>query len=513
MWGVPSLESLWQDVRYGVRILRRSPMFTVVSVLSLAIGIGASAAVFSLADAVLLRKLPVENPDELVILQWRSVGRMPAPSLTGNLSREGSGQFSTSFSLPTFQAMRKDAAPNVRVFGFASYMSLNIAIDGGSETAEAQAVSGNFFEVLGIAPAAGRLITDADDRPDATPVVLISDAFWQRRFGRSPDAVGRVITVNALPVTIVGGHAERFSRHAAGGRSAKPNGAARVPRASGTGARLSHRGSVVGARDGAAATRRGCCCRGVQSWRAACGEASPKAMRPYPTRISPCSSCCPDPKDRSTVRKGVSETLRIMALIVGIVLLVACAIVANLLLVRGQARGREIAVRTAIGAPRARVVRQLLTEGLLLAVLGSGLGLLVARWIAGALMPALGALSPETGLEIGANWRLVAFTAALATICTALCALVPAVRTTDIRLGSGLQERTRGLTNPRRRAALSQALVAIQVALSVMLLTAAALLVRSVSNLQVVHPGFESNTPSPLSSRSVTQRLRACAHP
>jgi predicted permease len=490
MWGVPSLESLWQDVRYGVRILRRSPMFTVVSVLSLAIGIGASAAVFSLADAVLLRKLPVENPDQLVILQWRSAGRMPAPSLTGNFSSDGAGQFSTSFSLPTFQAMRKDAAPNVRVFGFASYMSLNVAIDGGAETAEGQAVSGNFFEVLGIAPAAGRLITDADDRPDATPVVLISDAFWQRRFGRSPDVVGRVMTVNALPVTIVGVMPRGFR----GTLQVDESPSLTVPLAFREHlerepsyrtadqwwvlvmARLPHGVDAAAGRSVLESSLR----RSVAEGNAALSHAD-----------LPVLELLPGSQGQIDVRNEMRETLRIMALIVGIVLLVACAIVANLLLVRGQARGREIAVRTAIGAPRARVVRQLLTEGLLLALLGSGLGLLVARWIAGALMPVLGALSPETRLDIGANWRLVAFTAALATICTALSALVPAVRTTDIRLGSGLQERSRGLTNPRRRAALSQALVAIQVALSVMLLTAAALLARSVSNLQVVHPGFD----------------------
>ncbi len=188
MWGFPSLETMGQDVRYGVRLLRRSPAFTAVSVLSLAIGIGASSAVFSLADAVMLRKLPVQNPDELVILQWRSSGRMPGPSLTGNYSRAGADQFSTSFSLPTFQALRQDGAPNARVFGFASYMSWNVAIDGPPETAEGQAVSGNYFDALGISPAAGRAITDSDDRPDAAPVAVISDVFWLRRFGRAPDA-------------------------------------------------------------------------------------------------------------------------------------------------------------------------------------------------------------------------------------------------------------------------------------------------------------------------------------
>jgi predicted permease len=490
MWSFPSIETMLQDVRYGVRLLRRSPIFTVVSVVSLAIGIGASAAVFSLADAVLLRKLPVSNPDELVILQWRSTARMPAPSLSGNFSQDGPDLSSTSFSLPTFQAMRKDAALNARVFGFAGYMSLNLGIDGSPETAEGQAVSGNYFDALGIAPATGRLITDADDRPDAAAVAVVSDAFWQRRFGRASDAVGRVITMNAIPVTIIGVTPKGF------------RGTLQVDEAPGITVPLALREHLertpeyrtanlwwvlVMARlpqglDAAAARPilESSMRRSVAEGNAALSHAD-----------LPQLELLPGAQGQLEARSGMREPLQIIAFIVGIVLLVACAIVANLLLARGQTRRREIAVRTAIGAPRARVVRQLLTEGLLLAALGSGLGLLVARWIAAALMPALGALTPESGLEVGPNWRVIAFTAVLATICTAFFALVPALRSTDVRLASGLQERARGLTNPRRRALLAQTLVAIQVALSVLLLTAAALLVRSMSNLQVVQPGFD----------------------
>jgi hypothetical protein len=143
VWGFPLLETIVQDVRYAARLLRRSPTFTAVATLSLTVGVGSAAAVFGLADAVLFRKLPVDHPDELTILQWRARGRMPAPSLTGNWSEDASGQYSTSFALPTFDALRKGAPPNVRVFGFAGYMSLNLTIDGTPETGEGQAVSGN----------------------------------------------------------------------------------------------------------------------------------------------------------------------------------------------------------------------------------------------------------------------------------------------------------------------------------------------------------------------------------
>jgi predicted permease len=486
---LPSLDAVMQDVRYGARLMRRSPMFTVVSVFSLAIGIGAVAAVFSLADAVMLRKLPVLNPDELVILRWRSSGRMPAPSLTGNFSRDGSGQSSTSFSLPTFQALRTDAAPAARVFGFAGYMSLNTGIDGAPEAAQGQAVSGNYFDALGIAPAAGRLLTDSDDRRDATPVAVISDAFWRRRFGRAADAVGRVVTLNAVGVTIVGVTPKGFR----GTLQVDDAPAITVPLALRENlerrpeyrtadlwwvlmmARLPHGVDAAAARPVLE--------RSVQRSVAEGNGALPQSDLPRLELL-------PGSQGQLEVRNDMREPLQVLALIVGIVLLVSCAIVANLLLARGQARSREFAVRAAIGAPRVRVVRQLLTEGLLLAALGSGFGLLVARWTAGVLMPALRVLPPESGLEVGANWRVVAFTVALATICTALFALVPALRSTDVRLASGLQERSRGLTSPRR-GVLPRTLVAIQVASSLTLLTAAALLVRSVSNLQAVQPGFD----------------------
>ena len=167
VWTFPRLETVVQDARYALRLLRRSPMFATIAVLSLGIGIGAATAVFTLIDAVLLRKLAVSNPDELVILRWRSpaTARMPAPSLSGNFTSNDSGQSSTSFSLPTMRAVQAGAPRGVRVIGFAGYMAFNVAIDGTSESADAQAFSGNYFDALGIVPAAGRLLGEPDDRP------------------------------------------------------------------------------------------------------------------------------------------------------------------------------------------------------------------------------------------------------------------------------------------------------------------------------------------------------------
>jgi predicted permease len=513
VWGFPLLETIVQDVRYAARLLRRSPTFTAVATLSLAVGVGSAAAVFGLADAVLFRKLPVDHPDELTILQWRARGRMPAPSLTGNWSEDASGQYSTSFAWPTFDALRKGAPPNVRVFGFAGYMSLNLTIDGTPETGEGQAVSGNYFDALGIAPAVGRLLVEADDRPDAPPVVVISDDFWQRRFGRAADVVGRPMSINAIPVTIIGVTPKRFR----GTLEVDDAPVVAVPLAFRATlerdasyrtadqwwvlmmARVTHPATVDGVRPVLETVLR----TSVATANPALSESD-----------LPSLELLPGAHGQIDVRNGMREPLQIMAAIVAIVVLVACAIIANLLLARGEARRREITVRAAIGASRGRVVRQLLTEGLLLAALGSGIGLLFARWIANKLTPALGGPGLSSMLEIATNWRVVVFIAGLAATCTVLFALAPALRSTDVRLGRASQEQLRIGGTGRRRSALSRSLVTVQVALSLLLLTSAALLVRSLSLLQAVQPGFDSTRllvfrVDPTRNGSALARVRA----
>jgi hypothetical protein len=202
--GFPSLDSLAQDARYGTRLLRRSPTFTIIAVLSLAIGIGATAAVFSLADTLLFRKLPVRNPDELVIVRWISGPVLPFDSLSGTGSQGDNENSSTSFSLAAFKAVREQAAAQADVIGFAELYRVTIGSGTQVELAGGQAVSGNYFDVLGVPPAAGRPIRDQDDRPGAPAVVMLSYAAWQRRFNGSPDVIGQTITVNSMPVTIVG---------------------------------------------------------------------------------------------------------------------------------------------------------------------------------------------------------------------------------------------------------------------------------------------------------------------
>ena len=181
LWGFPSLDSLAQDLRYGVRLLRRSPTFTIVSVLSLAIGIGASAAVFSLADAVLFRPLPVRAPEELLVFRWTSGQAYVFESLNGYSTHDEGGASSTSFSRVAYETMRARLADEIDVVGFADLYRVNLSADGRPETGFGQVVSGNYFHVLGLVPAAGRLLVESDDRPEAPPAAVLSRDYWRRR--------------------------------------------------------------------------------------------------------------------------------------------------------------------------------------------------------------------------------------------------------------------------------------------------------------------------------------------
>ncbi len=204
VWGFQALDSLVQDIRYGVRVLAKSPAFTGFAVASLAVGIGAGAAVFSLADAVLLRTMAVRDPASLVLMRWRSGPVFPFSSLSGNGEQNTAGLASTSFSYAAYQSFRTDASRTLDVLGFADLYEVNAAIDGRAELASAHAVSDNYFDVLGVAPVIGRGLGAIDNRVDAPPAAVISDRFWKRRFGSSADAVGRAVAVNAIPFTVVG---------------------------------------------------------------------------------------------------------------------------------------------------------------------------------------------------------------------------------------------------------------------------------------------------------------------
>jgi predicted permease len=488
LWGFPALDTVLQDLRYGLRVMRGSPVFTSVAVFSLAIGIGAAAAVFSLADAFLLRPLPVRDPHALVRLRWVAGPVYPFESLSGSSSQVGDVTSSTSFSRAAFDAMRRDAQALVDVVGFADLYRVNIAVDGTAELGGGHAVSGNYFDVLGITPAAGRLLGEADDEAGAAPAAVISDALWLRRFGRSPEAIGRTLVLNAQAFTIAGVTPPAF--HGTGQVGERPD--VFVPFA--WRQRVTHDDPsddpnfwwvlVMGR------LRAGVAAEHTEGTLDLLVKRTVQHARPgLAAKDLPRVEVLPGAWGQQEVRDQLAAPLRIMGLVVAIVLLVACANVANLLLARGHARTRELAVRSAIGASRRRVVRQLFTEGLLLAACGSGLGIVTAGWIADALLPSL-ALEPTAEGLAALDWRVLAFVVVLASACAILFALVPALRTTRTVMAAGLQEAGRG-TAGRQRTRLAAGLVIVQIALSMVLVVTAALLVRSVRNLAQVDLGFD----------------------
>ena len=488
IWGFPSVDSLLQDVRYGVRQMRRAPLFTAVAVLSLAIGIGASAAVFSLADAMLFKKLPVSDPDSLVVLRWTSGPVFPFSSLNGNGEQRADGLSSTSFSLAALREMQTAGQGLVDLYGFADLYDVNLSIDGRAEMANAHVVSANYLSVLGVRPAAGRAFVDSDDRPGAAPVAMISEAFWQRRFAGAADAIGKTVVVNGIPFTIAGVTARGF--HGTGQVGDAPD--VFLP--------LEQRGPVV--RDDereddpnfwwvlpAGRLRPGVTLAKAEDALDVVLKRAVAAAKPALTaKDLPRLHVRPGARGQFESRDSMRDPLRAMAGVVSIVLLVACANVANLLLARGRSRVRELSVRAAIGAARPRVVRQLFTEGALLAVAGAALGILAAQWLTSALLPAL---TTSPGAKAALDWRVLAFVTTLACACAIGFALLPAIRATRGSLVAGLQEASRRGTSGPSRGRLAGTLVVAQVALSMILIVTATLLARSLRNLDRAELGLD----------------------
>jgi putative ABC transport system permease protein len=478
---------LRQDLRFAFRMLRKNPGFTAVAVLTLALGIGANTAIFTLMDAVLLRRLPVEQPEQLIELM----------TVYGGGAAYLDGKSFNSFSYPALQHLRQH---NRSLSGLiaSSNGRFYCVVDGAPpERVAGQYVTGDFFSVLGVSSVAGRTITPDDDRFGApNPVAVISDGYWARRFGRSPAVLGKSILVEKVPLTIVGVIPEKFFGTQIGRRvdlwaplsteplMRQPSWTASAgPKWLQLVGRLKPEVSLEQARADL-----------ETQFRLAVVEAE-LALNLTPEvrqgalnlklKVEPAGNGLSD------LRRQFSKPLAVLMIIVGLVLLIACANLANLLLARAAVRQREIAVRLALGAGRARLIRQLLTESLLLALIGAAAGLLLADAGTQYLLKLLASGRSPVLLDVQPDARLFVFTGSLSVLTVLLFGLAPALRASKTDLIPVLKEGGRGAEAGGSRQRLSRGLIVIQIALSLVLLVGAGLFLRTLRNLHSIDLGFE----------------------
>ncbi|MFN8095484.1 MAG: ABC transporter permease [Vicinamibacteria bacterium] len=484
------MDRLVQDVRHALRLLRKSPGFSLIVVATLALGIGANTAIFSLLDQLLLRLLPVKDPKSLVLLSG------PGPN-------QGFFQSTSDavapFSHPMFLDFRERGGA---VFSgvLAQYpVSFDVAEGGGTERATGALVSGTYFELLGVGAAAGRVLTPDDDRtPGAHPVAVLSHGYWLRRFGGDPSVLGRVLRVNGVPLTVVGVAAAGFHGTQIGRGyevfvplMMKPQ---MTPTWNGLGDRRSMWLEVMARLRPGVSVAQAEAAMAVVYRQALEGEArdlrgSQKFLSDF---VSKKLEFLPGGQGLPELQKRLETPLLVLTGMVGLVVLIACANVANLLLARAWSRQREIAVRLAIGASRRHLVRQLLVESLVLSLLGAAAGLPLAALTTGALLRALPFEGVALTLSGGIDVRVALYALGLAVLTAVLVGLVPALQATRPSLVTALKEEGGAVAGASGALRFRKGLVVAQVALSALLLVGAGLFTRSLSNLRALDPGFRS---------------------
>ncbi|HEX6047037.1 MAG TPA: ABC transporter permease [Pyrinomonadaceae bacterium] len=495
-----------QDLRYGLQMLWKYPGFTLIAVLTIAIGVGANTALFSVVDAVLLKKLPVNEPDRLVLLNasWNSEKFNTGGFYGSNrFDRETGMTVGTSFPLQTYTRLRQDPGPLSDVFAYSS-INMNLNAGGQAEVVSGQAVSGNYFAVLGVPAIVGRTITDADDNAAAAPLAVLSHRFWTRRFNADPSVVGKQVNINNVAFTVAGVTPPDFNGTMDVGSTLdvtipiawEPQIAGETSMMRGAGIwwlRLMGRLKPGATIEDAQASLAGTFQQSVLEHHVARQSQSQKPQRPLELKDLPRLGVDSGSQGEMNWRRHFMRPLRLLFGVVSLVLLIACANVANLLLVRASSRRREIAVRLALGASRGRLVRQLLTESVLLAVTGGALGVLFALWIKDGLLMATEWGGREmSGLTPHLDLRVLGFTFGLSLLTGIIFGLVPAMRATKIDLTPTLKDSGRG-SSAAARSWLSKSLVVVQVSVSVLLLIGALLIVKSLRNLKNVEPGFNAN--------------------
>ena len=484
-----------QDIRYALRMLRKSPGFTAVAVLTLALGIGANTAIFSLINTIMLRSLPVKDPQHLVLFQWESDKWPPHFSMTGWKS-------GFSFSYEEFKEFSTQKNVMSSVFAFVPLgfndQNTTVGINGEPTLADGVMVTGQYFSGLGVTPLLGRGITDADENPAAPRAAVISYAYWTRRFARDPSIIGKSVTLNGIPFTIVGVTPRNFYGISVGTEpdlwvafDDKPNMRPWSKPPGGTDSVFTERDwlclNIMGRlKDGVTRDQAQGALDAVFHQFVTADWHPPKESGIPHFILAPGSQGLP------VVQDYTAQPIYILTVAVGLLLLIACANVATLLLARANSRKKEISVRLAIGASRSRLIRQLLTESVLMSALGGLLGLVFANWGTQALIALISRANNETMiLDAGTDSRVLFFTFLVAMLVGILFGLAPALRASKADLLSAMKDNASAVSDPRNKHRLGESLIVAQVAASVVLMIGAGLFVRTLANFESHNFGFD----------------------
>jgi predicted permease len=497
-WGSRFVDELWTDLRYSLRMMARSPGFAAIAVGSLALGIGVNTVLFTAAQHTLLDRLAVPHPQQLRLLAWTEPKGGAVESLWGWFDDlPGGGETSTSFSYPVYQQLRKQNSAMQSLFAFKTLDRQTVTVDGRAEAVTAEMVSGNYYSSLEVWPQLGRGIQESDDgAPGSGPVVVISDRFWTREFARSPHVIGKIILFNLTPMTIIGVNPRGFTGAFSAQEtpdvffpfSMQPIAAPLKMGGSTSSSLLTNTNLwwvlVMGRVKPGVPDRTAAASFNVLLDAAVRATMVVKNHRPTPRMLTMDGS-----RGQNPAAEGLAKPISVLLGLGGLVLLLACANLANLLLARASARQREMSVRLALGAGRWRILRQMMTESLLLSLLGGASGLGLAYGVRNAIPRIMSNAWGPPAFSARFDWRIFGFAAVISILTGLIFGLAPAWQATRVQVSSSLKEAEQTASR-RQRGLAGKTIVIVELALSMLLVVGAGLFVQTLFELGHSRLGF-----------------------